>query len=109
MLPNILQLFEGDGAPVQSNLYERIPEEGAGRFEKTIFIVASNKLPFWNRASTMNKLYETQWVPLMTRVEMVHLKESYVDSSTFPYDADMLASALAYLMEKKEDHEFVPE
>lgn len=96
-LPNILQLFEGAGAAMQPNLYEKLPEEGGKRWAETIFVVASNKLPYWSRPSKMNQLYEQQWLPLMTRVHMVWMEQSFAGEHSFPYDETTLAYALKSL------------
>jgi len=46
----------------------------------------------------MHQLHETQWLPLMTRVEMVNLPISFANKpGGFPYDADTLASALWHM------------
>ena len=42
-LPLVLQLFEGDNAPVKGNLYERYEQ----RYQSTLWLIASNKLPKW--------------------------------------------------------------
>ena len=76
-LPNILQLFEGVGSAMQPNLFEKVRDEGSKRWAKTIFVVASNKLPFWSKPSKMNRMYEQQWLPLMTRVHMVDMDKSF--------------------------------
>lgn len=97
-LPNILQLFEGVGAPMQPNLFEKLPEEGGKRWAKTVFVVASNKLPFWSQPSKLNRMYEQQWLPLMTRVHMVHMERSFAGENVkFPYDENTLAQALKCL------------
>jgi len=46
-LPNVLQLFEGEGAPVKANLYERYAESEEDTFKDTFFLIASNRLPDW--------------------------------------------------------------
>ena len=79
---------------MQPNLYEKLPEEGGKRWAKTIFVVASNKLPFWSRPSKMNQLYEQQWLPLMTRVHMVLMEKSFAGGHEFPYEETTLAQAL---------------
>ena len=84
---------------MQPNLFEKLPEEGGKRWAQTIFVVASNKLPYWSHPSKLNRLYEQQWLPLMTRVQMVLMDRSFAGQGTeFPYDACTLAQALKDLL-----------
>ena len=43
--PDVLQLFEGAGAPIKPNLYRGYAETSEETFEKTFFLMASNRLP----------------------------------------------------------------
>ena len=75
----MLQFFEGEGAPFKQNLYEKMGTDPNDTFEKTFCLLASNKLPYWAMQSKHPELFEKQWKPLMTRVEMVVTNTSYAE------------------------------
>jgi len=86
-LPNVLQLFEGEGAPLKPNLYQAYATSEADTFKNTYFLCASNRLPEWCQQSKHPKQYKEMWEPLMSRVEMVYLAESFLFTAEFPYTA----------------------
>jgi len=102
-LPEVLQLFEGAGAAFKSNLYERFAETKEATFAGTFFLLASNRIPEWAVQKDYPELYRDQWEPLMTRVELVKIEESWVNSACFPYDAIVLAGAIKQVLKKVED------
>ena len=93
-LPDVLQLFEGEGAPIKKNLYKAYAEDDEDTLANTFFLLASNRLPDWHDSDKYPGLYKDQWKPLMTRIELVMLEESFENSEEFPYTAPTLAKAL---------------
>jgi len=92
-LPLVLQLFEGDNAPVKGNLYERYEQ----RYRDTLWLIASNKLPKWADSVAYPRLFETQWKPLLTRTNVIQLQESFIGQKC-PYNAAIMAGALMQLL-----------
>ena len=52
------------------------------------------------RPGESNDDHENKWKPLMTRVSLVSMHESFIGSK-FPYDAPILAKAIKELIDQK--------
>ena len=85
----VLQLFEGDNAPIKGNLYERYEQ----KYQNTLWLIASNKLPKWADREAYPRLFETQWMPLLTRTRVIQVQESFIGQRCL-YDAPIMAGAI---------------
>ena len=84
-------MFEGDGAQVRNNLYERFKQQFVGER----FILATNKLP--PCANFNHHLYEEQWEPILERTEWAEVVRKFNSGKPCPYDAPTLAGAINQL------------
>ena len=84
-------MFEGDGAQVRNNLYERFTEQFVGER----FILATNKVPL--SAHVDHDLHESQWGPMLERVVWVDFVARFDSANPCPYDAPTLAGAINQL------------
>lgn len=103
-LPDVLQLFEGEGAAIKPNLYRPYAETTEESFADTFFLLASNRFPEWACQSKFPQKYAEQWVPLMSRVELVMLSESFLGTPEFPYSAQVLAGAIKQAMAEHKEN-----
>ena len=85
-------MFEGDGAWVSKNKF--IPLENA--FVGGLFLLGSNDLP--NCAKPKAYDHDTNWKPILARVEIIKLENVFDGETEFPYTALDLASALQHLI-----------
>lgn len=99
------RMWEGIGAQVSSN-------KGApykAQFKDHKFIVASNIAPACARIG--HKDYNSNYLPMEERFEMVQMKERHEGTTIFPYDATILAGALQQLVKDcpSDQQEQIPE
>ena len=63
-------------------------------------------MPPWSNESNFNSLYNSQWVPLMKRTNMVHIYETFEGNyqaqhgTPLPYNASILAGAIRGLINR---------
>ena len=96
MWDKTLQLFEGKGGDIRENLYAKYTTKC---FAGCYFIIASNRLP--DMAVNINtSAYKEQWLPLESRINLVHLPETFT-GRTFSYNTIVLALALKAMIDSK--------
>jgi len=93
----------GEGAAIKPNLYQPYAEKEEDTFANTFFLLASNRLPEWCQESKFSKKYKEMWEPLMSRVYLVSLTESFLGTSEFPYSTQDLAGAIKQVLNEQNE------